>query len=368
MRNFAIRLVFRERWRSAMTVAGTGTLFLLMIFLGGIYEGVKNGSTGYVSNAPAEIWACQKNSNNLLRSSSFLSTATADELNIVPGVAKVESILRLIASAEIHKKNVTAFIIGISNKSELSRPPILRGTSVPKPGEIILDQSFVKKHHLDLGDSILVNGQSYAVCGISRETNATVAQLSFISMTDAEQILGFPGISSFFLISLNRSSNTQEVIAKMKQGFPDLSFYTKEEFITNNLDELNTGVLPILWTIALLGFMTGGAIISLMMYVTVQEHRKDYALLKALGMQQTGISAIVLSQALLISSAAYVAALCGYVVCDPILSMIAPEISVDVTAGMTLALFGIAIVLACIGSLASISKLSGVYPTEVFRA
>ena len=368
MNNIVVRMLMRERSRTLITIAGTGTLLLLMLFLAGIYEGVKNGSTGFIRHSSAQIWACQKNSNNLLRSSSFLSNSTAEELAAVSGVKKVEAILRLLATAEIHNKNITAFIFGIPLESELSSPPIVRGRPVPNLGEIILDQSIVKKYNLDLGDTIRLNGDPFILAGISRETNATVAQFSFITLTNAEQILGFESISSFFLISVDTTIHEKKVLDDLKQNYPELSFYSKEEFIANNLDEMKTGVLPILWTIALLGFITGSAIISLLLYASAQEHREDYALFKALGMSQSRIAFIVLRQALLISFGGYVVALCGYVVCSPILLAFAPEISVDINREMCMVLLGISFLLGCIGSFLSVNKLSNVYPTEVFRA
>jgi putative ABC transport system permease protein len=368
MKSIAVRLLLRERGRTVITMIGTGTLLLLILFLAGIYQGVKHGSTGFIEHSTAQIWACQKNSNNLLRSSSFLPSPMARDLAAAPGVQRVESILRLITTANIHGKTVTAFIFGIPSNNVLSRPPVLRGTPSPGPREIILDQSTTKKYDLAPGDTIRVNEQVFTVAGVSYETNATVAQFSFIALPDAERILGLRNISSFFLLSVDANAPTHEVLAHLRQGFPSLAFYSKDEFIKTNLDEMGTGVLPILWTITFFGLLAGGAIVSLLLYASVQEHREDYALVKALGMSQWRLALVVIRQALLISFGGFIVALCGYAACSPILSMLAPEISVDVNMWMVAGLLGIAWILGCAGSFASVSKLSSVYPTEVFRA
>jgi len=44
----ARRMIWREKTRFFITAAGLGLTAMLMMFLLGVYEGVKRGSTGYV--------------------------------------------------------------------------------------------------------------------------------------------------------------------------------------------------------------------------------------------------------------------------------------------------------------------------------
>ena len=85
----ARRVLFAAKVKFLLTVLGVGTVLMLILFLVAIFEGVKEGSTGYIVNSPAEIWICQKNSTNLLRSSSFIYSSKCQEIEKLRNIKNV---------------------------------------------------------------------------------------------------------------------------------------------------------------------------------------------------------------------------------------------------------------------------------------
>ena len=364
----ARRMLLKQKSKFIITAGGIGFSIMLIMFITGIYDGVKTGATGYIANSPSQIWLCQKNSTNLLRSTSFLNTMIMKEVNNTEGVDKVEGILRIISTAQIQNKLLTLFIFGFESNSQLGNPKIIQGTSNIRDGEMIVDKSFAMKNNLQLGDSISIQNRIFRIAGICTETNAIVAQFSFTTLSDAQKLLGFPEVVSFIMVSPGKSSDISKLVHSLKTGFPSLAVYTKNEFIQNNLEEMQTGVLPILWAIGILAAISGGAVISLMLFGSILEKRADYAMLKAIGTSHGQLEMIVVKQSIFIAFIGYFFGLLLYIVLSPFIVRLFPEINLSITwfaAGMVLLT---SLLIGIIGSIIPIRKLSRIYPAEVFRA
>jgi len=365
----AWKMILKEKARFLITVGGVGCTVLLMLFLFGIYEGVKNGATSYVSNSSANIWICQKNSTNLLRSSSFLPSSIESELSQVSGVDTVTGILRVLATAKISGKSVTLFVFGFDPRCRLGSPSALKqGSAALQSGEIILDRAFAAKHHLAVGHSLQIQDRTFRVSGISEGSNAIVAQFAFTTLKDAQQLLGLPDIVSFFLLKVNEQRDSRALVESLRGQFPSLSVFSKQEFAENNLEEMETGVLPVLWTIALFSAIVGVSVITLLLYGSVLEKREDYALLKAVGASQGYLIALVLQQSLFGTLMAFAFGLALSSACAPLVITLVPEISLLFTWRAAVAVLAASLLIGALGSWGPIHKLRRIYPAEVFRA
>lgn len=364
----ARRILLKQKSKLIITVSGIGFSIMLMLFITGIHEGVKAGVTGYVANSPAQIWLCQKNSTNLLRSSSFLNESIIGDVKNIDGVKNVDRILRIITTAQIHDKPVTLFLFGFRSESRLGSPKMIEGSSKIKNGEIILDRSFAFKNRLELGDSIKIQDRDFRVAGFCTETNAIVAQFSFTTLHDAQNLIGFPNIISFVLAEPENNISDLKLMEILKEKFDFLSIYTKKEFIKNNLEEMQTGVLPILWAIGIFAAISGAAVISLMLYGSILEKRDEYALLKAIGTSQSQLLLIVGKQSVFIAIIGYVLGLLLYIIISPVIVKIFPELYVSLTWQAALMVLVASQVIGVLGAIIPINKLYGIYPAEVFRA
>jgi len=364
----AKRILIKQKSRFIISVSGIGFSIMLMMFIVGIYEGVKTGATGYVKNSPSEIWLCQKNSSNLLRSTSFLNARIVQQVCSAEGVNKAEGILRLITTAKIRNKSKTVFLFGFEPNSKLSHPKVTQGSANIVDGEIILDESFVNKNNLKLNDSISIQNKIFRIAGICSETNAIVAQFSFTTLPDAQKLLGFPNVVSFILIKANESMDAFKLLQKLKSRFTTLAVFNKDEFIQNNLEEMQTGVLPILWAVGILAAISGAAVISLMLFSSIVEKREEYATLKAIGASSFQLFNIVIRQSILVALVGYCFGLFLYLILSPLIIGIYPEINLLLPWFAAIKLFFNSLVIGIIGAILPLKKLSQIYPAEVFRA
>lgn len=364
----ACRMLWREKVRFFITAGSLGLITMLMMFLFGVYEGVREGSTGYVRDSQVGIWVCENNSTNLLRSSSFMPATLEEEFKNIQAVESVSGILRVLVAAKIGEEPVTLFVFGFDPSKSLGRPiRIIQGTSMIDSSELIVDKAFAAKYKLNLGDSIVLKGHSFKIAGIGEGTNVVVTQFVFATLEDTQKLLGFEGVISFYLLSLRPGYAPESVIQILEDGHPSLSFFDRKEFIQNNLDELKTGVLPIFWTIALLGEIIGTAIIALMLYGSILEKREDYTLLKALGAPQKYLLTLILKQSFVASLSGFLIGLTLNLTLSPILVKLVPELIVATTSGSMLVIFAASMLVGAAGSWAPAQKLARIFPMEVFR-
>jgi putative ABC transport system permease protein len=364
----ARRMALRDRGRFLITAGGVGFAVMLMMFLSGVLEGVKTGFTRYIADCPASIWACESNASNLLRSSSFLEPEDRKELAAFPAIKEVSGLARVFMKAEIRGKQKTLLMLGVDPSSDVGLPRrMIQGTRRLGPRELILDRAFAVKNGLKPGDPLVIKDREFRIAGVSEGTNAVIIQFLFSRLSDAQELLDLGEVVSFFLLTLKDGYDPAAVLGDLKKQFPLMSFFSKEEFIENNKDELKTGVLPIFWTIAILGSIIGAAVIALMLYGSVLERRAEYALLKSIGARQQDLVFLVVRQSILASLAGCIFGLLAACLLAPLLLWLVPELTFALRADDVLLILAASFLVGLAGSWAPIQKLARIYPMEVFR-
>jgi putative ABC transport system permease protein len=363
------RMVWNERARFGITTCGIACLTLLVLFLGEVYEGVKTGAVGYIRGSGAEVWICRKNSTNLLRSSSFLPAAVESAVRAVPGVRETGALLRILSFARIRGKSVTLFLFGF-DPAEFLGPPrsLAAGTTALSTGEMILDRSFAAKHGLRIGDSLDVQERRFRIAGLSKGTNAVVAQYAFTTIENAQDLLGIPGTASFFLVRGDQTGGGIALAKSIRAACPGLSVFTQTEFVENTLAEMKTGVLPILWVVTVLGCAVGITVMTLLLYGSVLEKREDYALLKALGASHSLLTLLVVRKALTCSAAGFTLGFLTNVLLNPMLVRGVPELCLEFSWRFAAFALFVALAVGVLGSWLSVVKVIRFSPAEVFRA
>jgi hypothetical protein len=179
-------MVARNRGSFVVTVAGVAATVSLLLFLFGVHEGVRDGSTRYVRTACVDIWLAQKGSDNILKSSSFVPASLAERVARIEGVTQASPLLRVITKAEVRGRlSSTLFLFAFDPRTRLGAPA---GSVALRPGEVILDESFARKYELVRGDTISIQQRKFRVAGLSQGTNALVSQFGFVRFDDGAAI------------------------------------------------------------------------------------------------------------------------------------------------------------------------------------
>lgn len=362
-----LRYALRERTRFTLTGIGVACSVLLSCFLAGVYRGGVRGSMSFVEDAEADLWVGRRGAWNLLRGSGVLPASAREDAERISGVRSAEPILTALLPADVDGEPVTLLVIGLAADARAAVPHrMVSGRALPQLGEIVIDQAFARRAGIAVGDTLTLADCDLRVVGVSRDTNLLVCQYAFVTRIDLESILGVDDKASFFLLRTD-PARRQAVADTIRSISGQVAVYDRETFIRNNLREIAAGFLPILWAIAILGFVIGGAFVMLMTYAAVLDKRADYALIGALGGGEGDRLAIVLQQAATAALAGAVAGILALIGLTRLLPALVPAMEIAVEPWLCAASVAGALLMAVIGAWIPARLAAAVPPMEALR-
>jgi putative ABC transport system permease protein len=217
-----------------------------------------------------------------------------------------------------------------------------------------------------VGDSDEIREHTLKVVGISTGTNAFVIQYAFVTLHFAQTMIGFPGIATCFLVNV-KDNNIDEVANEIRKSVPGIAVYDHKTFLENNIQEMESGFLPLLYIVALIGTVVLTVILSLLLSVNILERRKDFAVLKTLGSPLWFLKRIIIVQALLISSISGIVALITFFPLVNVIEAISPEVTTKLSVEHILSVVSVVLATSLVSSFISIQKLRRIYLLEVFK-
>jgi ABC-type antimicrobial peptide transport system permease subunit len=365
---YAFRFLMHQPFRLFITIGGTTLCVVLMLFLFSIYRGVADGSVEYIRKSNTDLWVLQRNVTNILRGTSILSTAHGTVLETVPQIESVSPVLFILSTIKKEDMSATAFLTGFDMKRGIGGPPcITKGRSITADDEIVLDKSFALKYNCKLGERVVVQDDTLRIVGLSKGTNAFVIQYAFVSLHRAHTIIGYPGLVSCFLIKVKQGKSIAETISTIREEVPGTDVYDHATFLQNNIKEMESGFLPLLYTIAAIGGVVLTIILTLLLTINIIERRKDFAAMKILGAPRGFLPGIITWQAILIIIVSFIIALILFFIMVEIVEAISPEISTKTSLTQIGLTFILATILGFLSALFSMRRLRHIYPLEVYQ-
>ena len=365
---YALRTLRSQPVRLLLTVGGVALCIILMLFLLAVYRGAADGSVDYIRRNKADLWVLQRNATNILRGSSLVSAAQGERIAAVQGVGSVSPVLFLLSTVKKGGNVRTIFLTGFEPDSGLGGPPqLVQGRNIRRDDEIVLDKSFAQKFKFEVGDEVNLQGRRLKVVGISGWTNAFVIQYAFVTLRFARDLIGFPSLATCFLVRVREGADLGGVQARIREELPRLEVYDHPTFLQNNIQEMKSGFLPLLYTVAAIGAVVLTVILSLLLSVNILERRKDFAILKTIGSPPAFLWGMVIKQAVLISSASSLAALAAFFPLVRLIERVSPEVSTKSTFGQIASVVLAVGVMSLLSSGISIRRLRRIYFLEAFR-
>jgi len=364
---YALRTLRRHPLRLALTIGGVALCIILMFFLLAVYRGAADGSVDYIRRNPADLWILQQNATNILRGSSLVSEVESRAVAETPGVAEVSTVLFLLSAVRKGDKLGTVFLAGYDPAKSMGGPPeIETGRNVEADGEIVLDRAFARKFGFRDGDEVRLQDRRFKVVGTCTGTNAFVIQYAFVTLKSARELIGIPGLATCILVRIVPGAETAAVQRAIRGRLPRVEAYDHATFLANNVREMRSGFLPLLYTVAAIGGIVLTAILSLLLSVNILERQKDFAILKTLGSPLRFLWGMVVKQALLIASLSGLVALGLFFPLVRTIERISPEVGTKTTPGQVLAVLAAVEIMSLASSLVSIRRLRRIYYLEAF--
>jgi putative ABC transport system permease protein len=369
-----LRAVAEPPARALCTAGGIAGSALLVLVLLASHRSLSTAARTYVSQPGVQLWVAPLGTDNVVRSSALLAEGLPDSVAAIPGIRAADPMVRGFVTVERQTVDgaagVQLTLLGIGSipgRAGGIPPAALRlGRAPQRRGEVALDRAAAFRLHVGVGDSVLANGRSFRVVGLTSGTNLLATQFAFFDLASARKSLGLPDRVSFLALSVVAGADVAEVARTIEERFDAVAVHTQERFLANNVREVSAGVLPIIAVIAALGMVVAAILVLLLVQGTVEEQRRELAALRAIGVGGSMSAALMLRAALLalIGVGAGGAASLGLArLLDRVLpTVVLSPLPVDLLR--TTAAF---VAVAILASLLPLARLGRMDPLEAFR-
>ncbi|MBT8206985.1 MAG: ABC transporter permease [Acidimicrobiia bacterium] len=348
--NLAIRDVRYKLGRFLLTAVGLGLLLMIVMGMGGIYEGIVADATLLVDELDADLWIVQRNTRGPFAELSRVPSNVEDRARAVPGVADARRFVTHTIQREHRDRPLRMAIVGLAWPVDRGEwLPIIAGRSLAQGHyEIVADQTL----GLAVGDRIELGKDEYRIVGITRNMLSSGGDgLAFMTIADSQAVqfdavgeatrleragrrgraqqsdigltqpglleradlpasgipvLGPPMVSAV-LVRLTPGTDVESVRSTMN-GWPDVTVYTADEqrdlLLRGPVDRARRQIG--LFRVLLVAI--SAIVMSLILYTMTLDKLHDIALLKLMGAKDRMILGLVLQEAFLLGGIAYVLA------------------------------------------------------------
>jgi putative ABC transport system permease protein len=263
--------------------------------------------------------------------------------------------------------DVRSFVVGLRPGFEVTRADNPFGLDVwPRSGEIVVSDITMRQGGLEIGDALTVGEHQFEVIGTVSE-DIGFRGFSFLDFEDAQSLLAEPGVTNYFTVFLDGSSEKDTIAEAMKAQFPAVDVFTQEQFAASSREEMSS-FNPILAVLTVVSFIVGAAVISLTIYTTTIEKAREYGVMKAVGASGGQLYRIVLSQSLAVGIIGFAVGVPLAIVAGDVISRFVPEFVTVYHWEAILGIFAGVLVMSLVASYLPARTIANVDPAMVFRA
>jgi putative ABC transport system permease protein len=300
MLHLAIANLVQSKTRLLLSVGGLGLALTLVLFFGAVWEGASGRLTAYIDNAGADVYVSQAGVRTMHMSSSALPASVTDQVEAVPGVEQAVPILYAEDMIQAGGKRYIAYVFGVPPGCAMGGPwRIVEGDSEPGPGEAIIDHAIAAKAGVGVGDQVTVLGREMRVAGLTSGTSSLVSSATFVRMEDFAQVRGGGDVISFVLVKVKAGESAAAVSTRVAQEVGGATVQTRAEFAAQERklsQDMGADIISIINTA---GYLTGLGVVVLTVYMATIARRREYGVLKAIGVRNGRLYQVVVVQALI---------------------------------------------------------------------
>jgi len=333
-----------RRRRFIIAVAATGLVFGITLLLSGMNSSFHNEIDRTVGSFHASAWVVPHQAAGPFTSSAAFPASVVRQVAAQPGVRRADPmVVTRVTLPGANPKDLYVFGTAIGGIA----PQATSGHNPTRSGEMVADTSLGK----DVGSTLSVGGRQFRVVGTYDGRTVFAGQpTAVISIQDARDISfdGEPLATSVVTDGFPRSVPAGFKAQTANEAAGDLRRPLKSA--TGTIGFLNV----LLWIIA-------AGIIGSIVYLTVIERTRDFAVLKATGFASFSLFLSLAAEAVVIALASAVVAIVFAVALHGTLPM-----RVETSLGAYAALIVVAVVVGIVASLVGLRRAVGVDPALAF--
>ena len=368
MLRLALKNLLQNKPRLLISVGGTGLALTLVLFFGAVFHGATGRLTVYIDRARADVWVSQSDVRTMHMSSSALPAGVTDQVRAVDGVEEVVPILYSEDMIEAGQDEFIAYVFGVPPGSAMGGPwEIAEGRGDLQPGEAVIDHAIAAEAGVGVGDEVVVLGQEMRIAGLTRGGSSIVSSVTFIRMDDFERARQANGVISFVLVRVAQGQPSEAVAARIREEVPDVTVQTREEFAAEERGAVQDMITDLMNIMNTAGYLTGLAVVTLTVYIATITRRREYGVLKALGVRNRQLYQIVLIQALVSVGMGFLAGLGITLLLSGLIPRVNELLVLSLSPGAVLRVAVISALLAGLAALLPARQIAGVEPVAVIR-
>jgi putative ABC transport system permease protein len=369
----AIRNLFHDRVRLAVTLTGIVFALILIVVQFGLFLGFLETSANVVEHSGVDLWITATGIPHANGGAPIPEKRRYKALSVA-GVEAVEPYTMVFANWKLPSGAQEAVqVVGFDPETRLGGPRALTIGSIDDlRGEntVVVDEFYSKKLGVThLGQSVEINGRRARIVGFTSGVRSfTTSPYVYTSFKNS---LGYALLNEdhaiFLAVRAEPGADLQAVKHRIREAVPGVDVYTNIEMRdkTRNYWVFSTGAGVTTLMGAVLGLLVGTVVVAQTIYAATVDHLREYGTLKAMGATNFYLYRVIIQQALM-------SAVLGYAIAITISHFLvnaasAGEALILMPTWMALGVLGLSIVMCVSASILSIRKATSIDPAMVFR-
>lgn len=368
----ALKNLLHDPARFLATAAGIGLSFVLVTVQLGLLAGFDRTISALIDHANADLWIVPVGTAAFddpaqLESTQRYAAAT------VEGVRRVTPML--VGFAEWRKPaggSTSVIVVGSDPATGVIEPWNLssgKPYDLKAPDAVAIDASYAQQLGVSKrGDIARIEGLQARVAVITNGIRSfTTSPYVFTPLSQARAFLNADASRvSYLAVGLSRGTDAALVRERIARKLPNAEVLTSAEFRRRNVERwlLETGAGIALLAGAGLAVVVGSVIMMQSLYTSVNDNRKEFATLRAMGSSKRFLVSVVACQAGICTLAGCALALIGNTGVIAISAI--SSLPIQITPSLMLVLTAIAALMSSAAAFAAAAKVGRVDPAEVF--
>ncbi|MBI5232629.1 MAG: ABC transporter permease [Coriobacteriales bacterium] len=367
MVQIARKSLLRDKARFAVSSGGVALSVLLILLLGGMQRGVNEQITAYIDHAPADVIVAQEGNHDFLGARSRIALEDEARVARMSGVSRVVPVISQYAVVEVHGRKEFTLLVGFDRTKGGGPWRIAEGKGTPAENEVVADAAVGKARRLSIGDTVEILGKRFKVVGFSSGTSSWMTGTFFMDFEEASELVASRGAPSFLLVQGDRGQSSEALARRIELRLRDTAA-TPREVVNANDRKLYARILngPIGF-MTLIAFLIGTSVVGLTIYTATVERSKEYGSLKAIGIRNTALYAIVFEQSVFATTAGLSIGIALAYAAARLIPVLAPRFMVVIEPSAVLRLGIAAFAMAVLAAIVPVRAVASIDPAIAFR-
>lgn len=365
---WSVKSLLVEKWSVLTAACGIALALLLALYLDAVFRGEAGQIVTFIERTPGDVWVLQDGISDLHMARSRLNENVIYAVRQVEGVASVTRFLYRDSLIGPNGQEKLAYVVGIPSASEArSAWERATGWTAPTPGHVVLPAPMARAQNLQPGDRVRVGDESFILSGVSRGTYSMANPLIFLDETDARNLFDMRDGANVLLVFARPDTSPSELAARINREVEKASALTPQALRHNDFNLAMKMGGALIGVLEIMGLAVAGLIVIFTAFVFSSNHRREFAIAKALGAPTKQLAGSALAQTAVVS---FLGIVIGALVTYPLeagLRHWVPGIAVSFSSMTVLVLGTATLCLALLSALLPLRYVLSVDPMLVFQ-